>query len=69
MIHTTTVSSVAKNGSTGITGNVTLSEGTNITLTQTGNNIEVNSTGGVGAFDYGMAYVMAANLTMSGYIQ
>lgn len=41
------VSSIAKSGSAKITGDATLSEGTNITLTQVGSDIEIASTGGV----------------------
>jgi hypothetical protein len=40
------VSSISKAGETELTGDVTLSEGTNITLTQVGNDIEISSTGG-----------------------
>lgn len=40
------VSSLAKSGSTALTGAVTLSAGTNVTLTQTGNDIEIASSGG-----------------------
>lgn len=40
------VSSFSKQGSTSLTGDVTISAGSNITLTQTGQNIEVASTGG-----------------------
>lgn len=43
------VSTFAKSGSAGLTGAVTISEGSNITLTQTGQNIEITgSTGGTG---------------------
>lgn len=42
------VSSVAKSGETGLTGDVTLSGGTGITLTQTGNDIEIAYSGSGG---------------------
>lgn len=44
------VSSIAKEGSTALTGSVTLSEGSNVTLTQVGNDIEISSSGGGGGF-------------------
>ena len=40
------VSSVSKSGSTQLTGDVTFSEGANITLTQSGNDIQIAATGG-----------------------
>lgn len=40
------VSSIAKQGDTPLTGAVTLSEGSNITLTQVGNDIEIAASGG-----------------------
>lgn len=46
----TIVLSVAKSGEAEIKGDVTLSEGSNIILTQVGNDIEIASTGG--GFDY-----------------
>lgn len=50
------VSSIAKSGDTPLTGAVTLSEGSNITLTQVGQDIEIASTGGGGGGDvYGPA--------------
>ncbi|MDI6808163.1 MAG: hypothetical protein QME66_04160 [Candidatus Eisenbacteria bacterium] len=39
------VKTFAKNGSTGLSGDVTISEGTNITLTQTGQDIAIAATG------------------------
>lgn len=42
------VSSVAKNGSTALYGDVTLSAGSNVTLTQVGNDISIAATGGGG---------------------
>ena len=42
------VSSISKSGDTQLTGDVTLSEGSNITLTQVGNDIEIASSGGGG---------------------
>lgn len=42
------VSSVSKSGSPHLIGDVTLSEGANITLTQSGNNIAIASSGGGG---------------------
>lgn len=42
------VKSISKSGSTQLTGDITLSEGSNVTLTQTGNNIQIASTGGGG---------------------
>lgn len=45
---TSAVTSIKKTGSTSLTGNVTLSEGSNITLTQTGNDISIASTSGGG---------------------
>lgn len=46
------VSSIAKNGSTGLTGAVTLTGGSNVTLTQSGNDISIASTGGGGTTEY-----------------
>lgn len=45
-IATSGVATVAKSGSAGITGNVTLSQGTGVTLTQSGNDISVAASGG-----------------------
>lgn len=42
------VKSVAKDGSAGIKGDVTLSEGTGVTLTQTGQDIEIAASAGTG---------------------
>ncbi len=42
------VKSISKSGSPKLKGDVTLSEGSNITLNQTGNNIEIIATGGSG---------------------
>ena len=42
------VSSNAKSGETGLTGDVTLSAGDNVTLTQSGNDIEIAASGGGG---------------------
>ena len=44
----TGVKSIAKSGSSGIRGNVTLSQGTNITLTQSGQDISIAATAGGG---------------------
>lgn len=43
------VTSISKAGDTKLKGDVTLSEGSNITLTRTGNNIEVSASGSGGA--------------------
>jgi hypothetical protein len=43
------VRSIAKSGSTGLTGAVTLSQGSNITLTQSGNDISIAASGGGGS--------------------
>lgn len=60
------VSSIAKFGGTPLTGAVTLSEGTGVTLTQVGQDISIKSTGstpGANA-DYGLIYMTAIrNLT------
>ena len=40
------VTTIAKSGSTQLSGDVTLSEGTNITLTQLANDIEIAAAGG-----------------------
>lgn len=42
------VKSIKKTGSAALTGDVTLSQGTNVTLTQSGNDISIASTGGTG---------------------
>lgn len=44
------VQSVAKSGSTALTGAVTLSQGSNITLTQSGNDISIAASGGTAAY-------------------
>lgn len=43
------VSSIAKSGSAALTGDVTLSEGANVTLTQAGQDIQIAATGAAGA--------------------
>jgi hypothetical protein len=43
------VDSIAKSGSAALTGDVTLSEGANVTLTQVGQDIEIAATGAAGA--------------------
>lgn len=43
------VDSIAKSGETGLTGDVTLSEGANVTLTQVGQDIEIAASGASGA--------------------
>lgn len=48
MLYRRHVHSVSKSGSSLITGDVTFSEGSNVTLTQVGNNIEIAATGGGG---------------------
>jgi hypothetical protein len=45
------VNSLSKDGSTPLKGDVTISEGTGITLTQSGQDIEIASTGGGGTVD------------------
>lgn len=45
------VGSIGETGQEGITGDVTLTEGSNITLTQSGNDITIASTGGAGVSD------------------
>jgi microcystin-dependent protein len=42
------VKSISKSGSAQLAGDITLSEGANVTLTQTGNNIQIASSGGGG---------------------
>jgi hypothetical protein len=44
------VQTIAKSGSTALTGAVTLSEGSNVTLTQSGNDISLASTAGTVTF-------------------
>jgi len=51
------VSSLAKSGSTGQTGAVTLSEGSGVTITQTSGNLEIASTGGGGGMSNPMTNV------------
>lgn len=63
------VSSISKLGSGGITGAVTLSEGTNITLTQAGQNIQITATGGLASLpvqDEGSLVVNATALNFVG---
>lgn len=55
------VSSIRKTGSAALTGDVTLSAGSNVTLTQTGNDISIASTGGVGGGD-----LVTTNQTLTG---
>lgn len=60
------VSTLAKNGSTGLTGDVTLTGGSNVTLTQSGNDISIASTGGGGGgteYDYAQ---ITSDVTVSG---
>lgn len=45
------VTSVAKSGSTKLNGDVTLTGGTNVTLTQSGQDISIAATGGIGTGD------------------
>lgn len=54
------VSSIAKQGSTKITGDVTLSAGSNVTLTESGQNIQVAASGG-GVFARPATFVVAAS--------
>lgn len=57
-VYKRNVASLAKSGSAGLKGDVTLSEGTNITLTQTGQDIEVAAAGG--AYARTATFVIAA---------
>lgn len=59
------VSSVAKSGDTELTGDVTFSEGTNVTLTQSGNDIEIASTAS-GSTELDYVEYNAADITVSG---
>jgi hypothetical protein len=54
------VSGLSKQGDSALTGEITLSEGTNITLTQVGQDIEIASTGGGGGAPAGADYVVVA---------
>lgn len=54
------VHSISKSGSASLFGDVTLSEGSNITLVQSGNNIEITAGGTVGA-----SYRLGANFSAS----
>jgi len=53
------VLSISKSGDPLLTGDVTLSEGSNITLTQVGNNIEISSTGGGPSVDNSIIMAIA----------
>jgi len=57
------VTSLAKVGETGMTGDVTLSAGSGIELTQTTGNIEVTATGGGGGsgISGGLSYIPAGS--------
>lgn len=59
------VSGVAVTGETPITGEVTFSEGANITLTQTGSDIEIASSGGSGAPSDAQYVTLATNGTLT----
>lgn len=59
----TRIKSIAKNGSSALSGDVTLSAGSNVTLTQVGNDIEIAATGGGGG---GVTQIVAGtNITIS----
>lgn len=62
------VTSIAKEGSSPLTGAVTLSEGTNVTLTQVGNDIEIAATGASGAPSDADYLVGTANAGLSNEI-
>ncbi len=59
------VSSIAKSGSAQLTGDVTLSEGTNVTLTQVGQNIEIAAAGASGAPSDAKYVTLATNATLT----
>lgn len=59
------VNSLAKSGSAKLKGDVTLTEGSNVTLTQSGNNIEVAATGSGGAPTDATYIVQTANGSLS----
>lgn len=58
--------SIAKSGETGLVQDVTLSEGSNVTLTQVGNDIEIAASGGGGGAPVGAQYlVLVADGTLT----
>ena len=59
-LYNSQVSGLSKEGDTALTGDITLSEGSNITLTQVGQDIEIASTGGGGGAPTGADYVVVA---------
>lgn len=62
----TVVNSIAKSGSSALVGAVTLSQGSNVTLTQTGNDISIASSGGGGGGDSLGSHISTKTIT-AGY--
>ena len=60
------VSSIAKSGSTGLVGDVTLTGGTNVTLTQTGQDILIAATGGGGGGNVNAGGTLTSGLPVIG---
>lgn len=65
MLNPLGVRSVAKSGSAKLKGDVTLSEGSNVTLTQSGNNIEIAASGSGGAPTDAQYVTLATNVTLT----
>lgn len=60
------VSSISKSGSAKLKGDVTLSEGSNVTITQSGQDIEIASSGGASGAPADATYItQTANATLS----
>ncbi len=67
----TPVTSIRKTGSSGITGSVTFSQGTNITITQSGSDLSIAAAAGTGITHVPTAFLtrtqqVAGNITLSG---
>lgn len=60
------VSSIAKSGSTALIGDVTLTGGTNVTLTQTGQDISIAATGGGGGGNVNAGGTLTSGLPVIG---
>lgn len=61
------VSSIAASGNPGLTGNVLLGAGTNVTLSQSGNTITINAAGGAGGDNWGtQTAVVSSRLSGNG---